>query len=414
MGKVADPRSDQVKLGPWPKGMNNRVDEQELDDGFLRDALNVDITNAGYARRRRGYVALLAPAHSVFAHDDKFLFVSGGDLYLGLPPNHAIVRAGVGTEEMAYVELNGEIYFSNGVVTGKIDQNNTPRPWGIEIPNPVPVMAATAFGGMHAGTYQVALTYIDDRGEEGGGNHLGSILVPSGGGILISVLPTTLEPTVVSIRIYVSSVNDDLLFHLVTLPIGTPAYQVFLSGNLGREYDTDLMDPFPPCSQLAKYNGRIYGVDGRFLWYTEPLRYGLTKLRENFIPYASDIGVVAPVEDGIYVCADRTWWLDGRGPGEFNTKDVLPFGAVLGSAVEIGNSRNMAWFSKNGFMIGKAGGKVEQVSDAALAMPGYTKGATLFREQYGLRQLVTVLRGSGEKFFKSADTADAEVIRSTS
>ena len=74
---------------------------------------------------------------------------------------------------------------------------------------------------------------------------------------------------------------------------------------------------------------------GRWLYVSEPYRYGLYNARRGFIPFPSEITVVQPCEDGVYVCADKTYWLPGD-PLATTPVVLLPYGALLGSATPEG------------------------------------------------------------------------------
>lgn len=416
MGTVENKDGDQLKLGPWPKGMNNRASEFEIEDGEVRYAVNVDFTNSGRIRRRLGYTPILEAARcrSVFAYDSTFLFVMGVDLYRGLPPNHSVFRAGVGAVDMSYVEVNSEIYYSNGSITGKIDTDGVSRPWGIPAPNPVPVVTATAIGSMHAGGYTVSVSYVDDRGEESGVAVCPAVTVPQGGGVQLSNIATSPDPTVTGVNIYMTKNNGDEGYLIRTLPNGTASYFIAAPVAQLRAIQTDVMDPFPACTNLRHFNGRIYGVDGNVIWYTDALRYGLTRMRSNFLLFADEVDMFEPSVDGLYVAhGGKTWWIEGKNPDDFKSAAVvLPCGAVRGTGVAVENSRDMAWFSPRGWIVGKPGGKVEQITEARVVVPSYTRGASLFREQRGIRQLINTVAGKTDSNFVSSDFADAETVRS--
>lgn len=405
--------AETIPVGPWPKGMNNRASAEEVPDGALRLVFNGDITNKGAVRRRLGYTVFheAARTHSVFGAGSVFLFVQDAQLYRGLPPNHLVIRSNVGHARMAYHELNDEVYYSNGSVTGKIDENGMLRPWGI--PQPTPPVLSNIPGSLPEGRYQVSLTHIDDRGEEGGAPVSVVIDVPvGGGGIEITFNTGTVDPTITSMAVYVSKTNDDTLYRLVTLPIATVAYNVLSSVTGNRILQTQRLQPMPPVTQIEYYNGILYGVDGRTIWHTRPLRYGLVDLAKDFILAGADISVFKTTADGFYVCAEVTWWYGGSGPGSFQPRVVLPFGAVPGTGVNIGTSRDVAWFSKNGWIIGKPGGAAEQITDPAVAVKGYASGVSLFREQNGIRQLVSALRGGADNSFEAFDFDNVDEVRS--
>src|SRR3546814_18967555 len=73
---------------------------------------------------------------------------------------------------MAYVYSNGRIYWSNGQVRGFVLADKSIYPWGIDTPPIQPLLQTTATGGLDAGRYQVAITWMrdinGDAGEESG------------------------------------------------------------------------------------------------------------------------------------------------------------------------------------------------------------------------------------------------------
>lgn len=409
--------TDQFSLGPWPAGMNNRAGEHELPAGTLRAAINVDITNSGRVRRRVGRTAVLEDTgcHSIFGYDDRFLFVRDGTLYLGLPPDHVQIASWADLP-VSYVVVNEDIYLSNGQASGIVEPGGAVlRPWGVESAPPVGSLTAVAYGGMWAGTYQVAVTFVDDRGQEGGSSIASTVDVAEGGGITIAGLPQPLSSFADFINIYVSGPNDDKRFLHTTVPIGTTTATIGQSTTVGRAQDTMLLDQFPPSLMLEYYNGRIYGIEyfgnHTIVKCTRPLRYGAHEPSVDFILVPGHVSVMKASSDGIYIVSDEARWYEGSGPDEFKPDTVLPFGAVPGTGVSMGNSRDVAWFSKLGWVIGKPGGKVETVTDANVAVSEYTSGVALFREDRGLRQIVSALRGPTASSFKATDYADAEVIR---
>lgn len=97
-------------------------------------------------------------------------------------------------KHLAYDLVNNEAYLSNGVVTGKVTADGL-VPWGVQTPARQPALAADTVGGLHAGTYQVAVTFVADTGEESGSPAPQEIAIAEGGGILLSLLRSPQRPT---------------------------------------------------------------------------------------------------------------------------------------------------------------------------------------------------------------------------
>jgi hypothetical protein len=408
-----------VNFGPWPKGVNTRLSEFELKtaDGveFLRDALNIDIDNTGRLRRRRGYAPIFSgdATHSLFAAKNHFLFVDDDTLYYGLPPNHSALLSGLPTlTPMGYAEVNGEVRMSNGIITKRLTAAGVLTPWGVDTPPGAPAIAAIGFGGLDAGRYQVAVVFVAPDGEESGASIVVDVTVAIGGGIQLTSIPQPTDGYTSAIRVYVTKVNGERFYHLVDLSVGTTTLNIGASSALGRELTTLFLQPFPACPLLEYYNGRMYGAIGPYVFYSEPLRYGLFRPAMNFILYSADVTVLKAVEDGMYVCADQTYWHGGAGAKQFSQRTLLPYGAVPGTGVKHENGRQVAWFSEKGYVVGGNGGELRLAQDTNVAVSKYEHGAVLYREDRGVRQLASALRGATQSQFVASDYAEAELVRS--
>ena len=91
--------------------------------------------------------------------------------------------------------------------------------------------------------------------------------------------------------------------------------------------------------------------------------------------------------------------------------ELLPYGAVEGSATRIENSNDIAWFSSRGLVIGTQDGQAKNVQEDAVAVEPAATGATLFREQDGMRQLVSSLAGAQTSRAAADSFMTMEVVR---
>lgn len=402
---------EPVVLGPFPGGVNNRALEHELPDGTVRAGINVDITNSGRTRRRQGRTAVLEQAgcHSVFGYGSTFLFVLSNVLYKGLPPAHSAVDT-VGPGKMYYLQLNGEIYFSNGSYHAKLDTNGVLQPWSVPTPNPIPAVAADATGNLYGGRYQLYMTWQNAAGEESRAIAIGVVTVPDNGRVLLTGLPVSAG---LFLNIYMTAINGVAPYRVATLPSGTTSLPITEPATKARELKTLHLQPFPACTHLEEYNGIIYGASGGIVYHTRPLRYGLYDPREDFLLFPADVGMIKRHDTGVYVSADKVYWLNGPGPREFSQKIALPFPAVSGTGITMPKDKDAMWFSERGFVRGRDGGQVEMLTDANVAVSRYTRGVLLFREWKGVRQVVSALAQPTESDFVADDTVDIETVRST-
>jgi hypothetical protein len=409
-----------VKLGPWPKGMDNVSPNHALAKDALRRAINLDVLDDGTLQLRSGLTLRIAGrAHSAWPPDGKgpaFYAVLDGVLtrytraVSGALTGTAL-RTGMGDLPVAYLDLAGDVYYSNGVVSGKLLAGSFPRPWGVERPSGQPALAALTSGGLFAGRYQVAVTFVDDLGEESGTGHTEAVDVTEGGGIALTKIPQPVDATVSRIRVYISKANGEVLYRYGDYAVGTTAVNLARSSTLGKELDTQFLIPPLPGTILESYNGRIYIRRSNVIYYTEPLRYGAMRLT-NYMAFEEEVRIIKDGGVGLWVAiADkRTVLLQGSGPENFELMEKLPYGAAKGAVTELPGDK-LFWMSSKGPVIAK-GGEIEDLTDDAgdalvhVAIDVGSSGACAFMESRGVRQIIACVRGTGGRGLVAQDYID--------
>ena len=117
------------------------------------------------------------------------------------------------------------------------------------------------------------------------------------------------------------------------------------------------------------------------------------------------------VADGIYICADQTYWVSGVDTNDFQQIPVLPYGAVKGTGINLLESDNVAWFSDDGIIIGGLEAQVTNVQDDKSAVGEFENGAMVFRKQRGLRQIVATLGTGVQSAYLAPDYVTLETAR---
>lgn len=395
---------DLVALGPFTKGVNNRRVDHALGSAgqfggvandMLRSAVNVEIDDTGRVSRREGYSVVYDPAeplHSGFECPAGVLFAEGRALKL-LNPDTGVVtllRADLALgQPVAYVEVNGETYYSNGVVTGKV-VNGAARQWGVELPSGLPSLSAIS-GALPAGVYQVAVTFENASGEESGSGLAVTVDLAENQGIDIVDIPGPLGVEVAKVNVYCSAANGDVLFRIAQLQPGISSFKLLVASFEGARLATQFLAPLPPGRVLASANGRIYSGYDNVVFYTEPLAYGLCRPSTNFLLFPAPVRVMAGVSDGLYVVADQTYFLSGSDPAKFESRVVLPYSGAFGSAAQIPTEPDAwVWYGDRGLVTARAGGQVKAVQEEQLALDPAVKGASLHVEQDGKRQIISL------------------------
>ena len=399
---VYEVEQDPFTLNGFPLGVNNIQPDTALDPSALRNSSNIDLYDDGKVRRRKGHtlIAALVGAHSLWSdtrnmRPSEAFYAAGTTMYrltenAGIFTSTAIVTGLAAGRKIAFDALNGETFWSNGVATGRI-RSGVNTPWGIETPNRLPSLTASAGGGLFAGRYQVALTYRNAAGEEGACDNAQAVDVATNGKIVLTSMPTPLDASVTSICVYATAANGDVLHRIATIPSNASTHTISTVSNAGAVLKTQY-DNMPAGNILEHLNGVMYVASGSIVYHSLPMRYGLCDLTQNFYMFPADVSVMLAVADGLFVCADKTYFLSAPGTPEVRQAEILSFGAVSGTGTRMLNSQDVVWFSPRGQVIGSAGGQVKLVTEAAY-MPGVmSSGASLVREKQGLKQIINTIQ----------------------
>lgn len=412
----------------FPKGKNNVSHETDLPENSARELLNVDITNSGEPSRRKGYTSVYdsggETVHSLFTAGQLTVFMQGQALKQLHPDFTATnIRTGLDPDNpISYAEINKLIYYSNGDNSGIIDSDGAHADWGVDAPLGQPLLMQIA-GSLDEGEYQVAVTYLNPFGEESGSILAMPITVPAGGGIQLMNIP---QSTASSVNVYVSTAGGDQLYWQANIPMGETTYS-FTSLKQGRKLETQFLERMP-AGHIVRYgHGRLWVARGNLLIFSPALRYGLYDPRFTYFQFPADIDIVQPVEDGVYVTADKTYFLAGTNPAEMKQDVVYPYPGVRGTGMEVPHTKFIAendlisdsakedvafWYSTKGAVLGYPNGNVHPITEDRVAISEYGKGASLLREEDGIRQLVTSLTDKGDQTgFGVTDYATAEVRR---
>lgn len=408
-----------VSLAGWPLGLDNISNEAEVKPKALREAVNVDIGRGGELHRRRGYTLRVAgtAVHSITAVGSTVLFVDGDTLYLLDTTDWSTTELLTGlTNEarMSYAQAEDKIYFANGSEIGAVDVRTGTATGYLGVPDPggQPVVSVTGFGGLGAGQYLVAITLLAEDGTESGSTLSVSAAVPEGGGITLTGLPA---PTGASkLRVYLSNPNGgkEELWQHSDHAIGTATVQ--LGPRVpGRPLTTQFLSPLPAGQHIRLFHGRLYVAVDNVLVYSDPFRRHLYAPDDNFYVFPERITAVEPVDGGIFVASDQLYFLAGTDPRDFQQRRVYPTSIAEGSSLRIPGTvfpslqiaREVAYFySSRGPLVGLPDGAVVLPLEARVAGDMQPYGATLLREQEGIRQLVTSLYGTPDTSgFRASD-----------
>lgn len=416
---MADSEDKDIRYGPWPGGMNNRQPDYALPKETARNIINTDIDQAGFLRRRDGFGKVYAGlgTRSGFSCPIGRFFVEGTKLKQFNDDNTATTLFdGILGDYVCYEYFNSEVYFSDGIITGKITLDGV-VPWGLDVP-PTPIISPIS-GVFGAGTYLAALTRLDADGREGGASEVVSISTLGTTGIRFSNLPSTTP-----LRLYLSTPNGETLYAVGDVPAGTDTYSL-VTGRYdeGKILDTQFMVKPPPGQIIRHHKGHMYIAQGNLLWYTEPYAFDRVSLLHGYFQLTAPITVVESVQNGLWAVAEKTYlyrdpirvaYQEGSpaGPKAMVSEVKLQYGAVLGTSQKVPNTGHVMWYSERGMVMGSdTGDAVQMLQEKNVATESGSVGASLLRNKDGIQQMIVSIKDPQVSSLVNRDFLEMEVIR---
>lgn len=424
------------RTGGYPDGLNNRAQDTEgpvNENGMptaLREAVNVSLSSQGHPVRRPGQTKRVdGVAHSLFPMGEWLLAVVDGELraYRQAPDGSLTldaVLATPGPRFCTYATDDFDVYWSNGVVNGRIDEMLGVHPFWVGTPDPV-TLAAASTGGLAAGRYEVSVTAVDASGRESGASGPVQRLLAAGQGLDVT-LPAMPEGGT-RWRVYVTPPDGEVFYQCADLPANAGGYVIGVH-TPGAKLETLWLDVIPPAQMLRHGHSRIYAVAGNnVLMWSEPYRLGLMH-PDNHVVIGTECTLLEPLGDGDTAgcwVADhkRTYWMGGPDPENWSQIARYPHAGVPGTSIAVPASRlglettDLAayWMAANGTpCIGLPGGQLLPQRESALALPvDGERGASGLMLFDGIAQILTSVYGAGGNAAAASDSADAVVRRRT-
>lgn len=394
-----------------------------MPESSVRDATNMDVTNEGVLRTRQGHAVSPrvsgSQCHSLFAASGLMLHADGSSLKRTVGASVSTVASVQSAHPVCYAALpDGSVAWTDGTNNGRVTKTSSSY---LAIPAPgSPALAAVVGGRLAAGVYQVAIAWVAADGSESPPSLPVAITVADGYGFTASGIPATPPYDVIGCRVYCSHANEGVLFEAAYVSSGTSSVRIDGSPT-GRALESLFETNMPAGQAMAFSAGRLLVGRGNTLYWSEPHRYGVTRPSRNFIQFSRSISIIAPTQDGIYVCT-----LDGNNEGEavflagfdFGSqpyRPVTPYGAFPGTLFNMPHTMQMVWASPQGFVLANNSGQVTNLSMDKMAFPNASRGGSLIRESDGIRQVISSLQPNGAgSAFAVSDYAEAEVIKGAS
>jgi hypothetical protein len=186
-------------------------------------------------------------------------------------------------------------------------------------------------------------------------------------------------------RVYYT--NEEVIGFITTSDNALPAP--------GREFK----EPLPAGKFIRYFKACLMVAKGKVLYISDPL-CDYYDTRHGFRIFNTDITMVCPVDDGLYVSdRDGVWFLKGVSNEDFERDEAYPSPAIPYTDVVIGTqyvgmdkSGEVAmWTSENGICIGDDSGTVINLTEKRYNFTPTAEGAAFVRENDHLRFYVNTL-----------------------
>lgn len=406
-------------------GLNNTLPPEHTDPKYLKLAQNIDIDKTGGVSKRHGYTKVdTGNYHSLWSDETNSICygVKDGDLVrIYEDYSNKVIQASVGTEHITFERIDGITYGVSPSRSFVIDENETYRPFGIDRPNGGPNIT-TLPGTLSAGDYQVALTFVAEDGRESGTGVAQLIPVAVNQNIQVANIPISSDSSVKSVRIYCSTPDGEVLYLQGEVVNGTSTYTI--GDAVSKVTPLKSFNVYPaPTGQIIRYaHGRIWIAQDNILWYSEPFAYEWFKLNANYLPFNERIRAVMPTEGGMWVGADRLYYLSSRNPDQMRREEKEPIQVVEGSDVKIPGAYvfientplGYKWLfnSNKGVYIAFNDGVVLNTTERNVVFPKADEGTGIFLQTDGINRYLSILKEKQpSNNMAASDLVTTQIIR---
>lgn len=379
------------------RGINNRLPKDRLDGQkgppFVHDAVNVDLNTAGQFQRRPGYSRVVDATNCRSMHeaDDGTALYAAGTELLSFDGSSSVVIADLSSAyvDVAYAKTPIGMAWSDGSTLNLI-QAGVSRLMAPAMPNPTPSAAGAAGGSLPGGTYGVMFCTRTEDGQRSPMSLPQYVAVPEGGSITISAIAHAQ-----AIEVLMTATDGEVFYRAGSIEPGDTSVVIPIQITSGEPVIYMVKALLPAGGILAIHKGRLISVVGAMMFHSMPFEFGIYRPAVDFTPFPDAITMVASVESGVFVAtATKTWFMPGGDIGVSSMVARAPFGAIPGTLSKIPDSEDVMWFSPRGPIRGLQDGSIELLQDGQIAYEESASGASMFREENGLRTFIAALSGS--------------------
>lgn len=167
--------------------------------------------------------------------------------------------------------------------------------------------------------------------------------------------------------------------------------------------------PMPPGQHIAYHMGRLLVAVGAVLTYSEPFTSNLRDEAKGFEIFPAPITCVAAVEAGVFVVADKTYYIEGGFPAK-SVRAVLDYGAPDQQA-GYRYDGGAHWMSARGVVSASKEGELTNLQEQRVALRATGSASTLYREADGAQTIVAALSDPSSTGAGIGSYAQARIVK---
>ena len=167
--------------------------------------------------------------------------------------------------------------------------------------------------------------------------------------------------------------------------------------------------PMPAGQHIAHHAGRLLVGVGSAVIYSEPFTPHLRDEAKGFELFPAPITCLVAVEGGVFVVADKTYFIAGGFPAQA-VRAVFDYGAPAQqpSYREDGGAH---WMSSKGVVSVTSSGEISNLQESRVSLSADGTAATLYREADGMETIVAALASPSDTGAGVGSYAQARIVR---
>jgi len=378
-------------------GLANKLDPLKHTPGALKSALNVDVDDSNNIRRRAGYVldtsyTNITDSYSTKDRQNAYI-IDDGDL---VNVNTNIIIGSDFGSDLLWDDHNGSV-FIHGDKTGLIENNKF-----IDLNHPQCPQAKVkrVNGSQPEGYYQVACSYIDSNGREGGMTSPIVILVDDNSALEIIV--EQIEGY--EVIIYISPVNGKYVYKWQKTNADSVVWdgpQYLLASRTNDSQFGALTIPSTNIKAIAYHQTKLYiceyiPEDGKsIIWFSKSFSYHLYYKSHDYIVINDKVTCLIDIGDSLVIGTEKSiFYYNGQ------LQQVANYGIPIGHPYAIDENGNHFIWTHNG--ICKLN-QFENLTNKIHELPSSPSVFSAIIEQNGYGRFVNLLgdKTDAENIFRS-------------